>query len=185
MDISKIQTYSSVMNLKKAQNSNKNYQLESKGTEAKNKLETQVAEFKRTLQVQMLNNVKEQAGVSQITGLTESQYNLISDIEYNGKPLTELSQPEALELVSEDGYFGINKTSDRIADFVIKGAGDDLNQLKAGREGIIKGFKEAEKLWGGKLPDISYKTFEKSLEKIDKQISQVSGTTGAVMDIAV
>ena len=50
----------------------------------------------------------------------------LSDIGYNGKPIAELSQDEAAELVSEDGFFGIAKTSERIANFVINGAGDDL-----------------------------------------------------------
>ncbi|NCD12016.1 MAG: hydrogenase, partial [Epsilonproteobacteria bacterium] len=39
----------------------------------------------------------------------------LADIGYTGKPLSELSQSEASELVSEDGFFGIAQTSERIA----------------------------------------------------------------------
>ncbi len=49
-------------------------------------------------------------------------------------PISELSADEATALVQEDGYFGIDKTSQRIIDFVIKGAGE--HQLKR----IIKDF---------------------------------------------
>lgn len=96
-------------------------------------------------------------------------------IGYDGKNLSDLTQEEAAKLVSEDGYFGIKKTSDRMSDFVINGAGNDLEKLKQGREGVIRGYNEAEAAWGGKLPDISKKTLEETLAKIDKQIEKLGG----------
>ncbi len=92
-------------------------------------------------------------------------------IGYTGKPIADMSPDEAKALVSEDGYFGISQTSARLSDFVLSGGGNDLEKLKAGREGIIQGFNEAEKLWGGKLPDISYETLKKALAKIDEKIT--------------
>ncbi|MDD5400282.1 MAG: hypothetical protein PHQ93_03735 [Sulfurimonas sp.] len=92
----------------------------------------------------------------------------LKDIGYNGKPIAELSKKEATELVSEDGFFGINQTSQRIADFVINGAGKDEDRFRAGREGMIQGFKEAEEMWGGKLPEISQKTMDRAIEMVDK-----------------
>lgn len=100
----------------------------------------------------------------------------LADIGYNGKPIGDLTQEEAKELVSEDGFFGVAKTSQRIADFVLMGAGDDVEKLKAGREGILRGFKEAEELWGGKLPDISYETINKSVEMIDKKLAELGAS---------
>ena len=94
----------------------------------------------------------------------------LADIGYEGKPIAELTQAEATELVSEDGFFGVTQTSERIANFVLMGAGDDVEKLKAGREGILRGFKEAESMWGGKLPDISYETINKAVEMIDKKL---------------
>lgn len=95
---------------------------------------------------------------------------------YNGKPISQLSVEEASDLISTDGYFGVDKTSQRIIDFVMRGAGDDIDRLRAGREGILRGFAEAEKLWGGKLPDISYDTLAKSLEAIDEKIREMGGS---------
>lgn len=92
----------------------------------------------------------------------------LKNIGYDGKPIAELSREEAAALVSEDGFFGIDKTSQRIADFVINGAAGDEDRFRAGREGMLKGFKEAEEMWGGKLPEISQKTMEKALEMVDK-----------------
>jgi hypothetical protein len=98
-----------------------------------------------------------------------------SKIGYTGKPLQDLTPDEAKALVSEDGYFGVAKTSEKLADFVLSGGGNDLEKLKSGREGIIKGFKDAEAMWGDKLPDISQKTIDKALEKIDKKIEELGG----------
>ncbi len=99
-----------------------------------------------------------------------------ASLVYNGKPISELSSEKANELISGDGYFGVGKTSQRIIDFVITGAGDDIDRLRAGREGVLKGFAEAEKAWGGKLPDISYETLAKSLDSIDEKIREFGGS---------
>ena len=99
----------------------------------------------------------------------------LAGIGYNGKALEELSSDEANELVSENGFFGIANTADRIAGFVLNGAGDDVEKLKAGREGVAKGFDDAKKIWGGELPEISQKTIEKTLETLDKKIAELGG----------
>ncbi|MEA3288659.1 MAG: hypothetical protein U9Q04_00645, partial [Campylobacterota bacterium] len=84
---------------------------------------------------------------------------------------------EANDLLSEDGFFGIEQTSQRVSGFVLGFAQDDIELLKKGREGVVQGFKEAEKLWGGELPELSYKTQEKTLEIIDAKIAELEGTT--------
>ncbi|WP_024955962.1 hypothetical protein [Sulfurospirillum arcachonense] len=97
----------------------------------------------------------------------------LADIGYEGKPIAELTQEDAKELVSEEGFFGITQTSERIANFVLSGAGDDVEKLKAGREGILRGFNEAEALWGEKLPEISYTTINKAVEMIDSKLNEL------------
>ncbi|CCK79989.1 hypothetical protein [Desulfobacula toluolica] len=91
-----------------------------------------------------------------------------------GSDLNQISDPQSL--FGENDYWGVKKTSERISDFVLQGAGDDLERLKSGREGVLRGFQEAEKAWGGKLPDISYGTMEKSLEAIDEKIRELGGS---------
>ena len=86
----------------------------------------------------------------------------LSAIGYSGKPLNALSKNEAADLVSDKG-------------FLINGAGDDLEKLKAGKEGVINGFNQAQKLWGGKLPEISQKTQELLLKMIDERINELGG----------
>nr|MBF0222186.1 hypothetical protein [Desulfobulbaceae bacterium] len=82
----------------------------------------------------------------------------------------EQSKPKSFMDIFEEGYWGTTQTADRLSNFVISGAGNNVEKMRMGREGIIRGFKEAEKLWGGKLPEISYNTLEKALTKIDERI---------------
>ena len=97
----------------------------------------------------------------------------IKNTGYEGKPITELSVEEAGELISEEGFFGIDKTSQRVADFVFSFSGDDIDLLQKGREGIVKGFEEAKQMWGDELPQISHDTQTKTLELIDKKIEEL------------
>ena len=91
----------------------------------------------------------------------------LGDIGYEGKAIADLSKEEASDLVSEDGFFGVSKTSERIANFVINSAGGDEDLLRAGREGMLEGFKMAEEMWGSKLPEISQETMVKATEMVD------------------
>lgn len=78
------------------------------------------------------------------------------------------TQKKAQEAIAEDGYWGVNQTSDRIVSFATALAGNDASQLEKMRDAFLKGYKQAEKTWGGKLPDISQRTYDAVLEKFDK-----------------
>jgi hypothetical protein len=100
----------------------------------------------------------------------------LASIGYDGKPITELTPDEAKELVSDNGFFGIDQTSQRVSGFVISLAGDNVEALQEARRGVVKGFEEAEKMWGGELPEISYKTQEQTLKIIDEKINELLKT---------
>ena len=78
------------------------------------------------------------------------------------------TQKKAQEAISEDGYWGVKQTSDRILSFATALAGNDTKQLEKMRDAFLKGYEKAEKTWGGKLPEISKKTYDAVLEKFDK-----------------
>ena len=79
--------------------------------------------------------------------------------------MATLTPGEAQKLVSDDGYFGVQKTSDRIFQFAIGIAGGDPSRIDAIKEGINKGFAEAKKAFGDWLPDISYQTYDAVMSK--------------------
>lgn len=112
-----------------------------------------------------------------LMGIEEEGMLSLKDLGYEGKPILQLSPQEASALISDGGFFSVENTARRGADFVLSGAGEDLDMLKAGREGIVEGFAEAEKLWGGRLPDIAYETQKRTLALIDEKIRSLGANT--------
>ena len=128
-----------------------------------------------------LNASKDQQSVLDfLSGKGKINDKNLYDIGYIGKPIMDLSPQEATDLVGENGFFGITQTSDRVSNFVFSFAGDDLEKLQKGRDGIVKGFEEANKMFGGNLPEISYKTQERTLALIDAKIESLKNPQAKV-----
>lgn len=70
--------------------------------------------------------------------------------------------------IAEDGYWGVNQTSDRIIDFANALTGGDPDKIEDMRAAFEKGYKKAAKTWGGELPDLSQRTYDAVMEKFDK-----------------
>jgi hypothetical protein len=81
--------------------------------------------------------------------------------------LNLLTPEKAQELVADDGYFGVEKTSDRIVDFAINAFGNDPAKLEEMRAAIEDGFQQAAQVFGGQLPEISHQTYTAVMEKLD------------------
>lgn len=79
----------------------------------------------------------------------------------------DLTPEKARELISEDGYLGVEQTSDRIVQFAISISGNDPNRLEEIKASINKGFQMASKALGGTLPDISMKTYDAIMDKLN------------------
>ena len=105
---------------------------------------------------------------------------ILEDIGYKGKPIMDLSPQEATDLVGENGFFGITQTSDRGSNFFFSVAGDDLEIRQKGRDGIVKGFEEANKLFCGNLPERSYKAQEITVALIDAKIESLKNPQAKV-----
>lgn len=75
---------------------------------------------------------------------------------------------QAKKDISEDGYYGVKQTSDRILSFAKAVAGNDPKKLQEMRNAVEKGFKKVERMWGDKLPEISQQTYDRVMETFDK-----------------
>ena len=69
--------------------------------------------------------------------------------------------------IAEDGYWGVEQTSDHILDFAKALAGNDPDKAEEMLDAFKKGFEEATKAWGDELPEISQKTYDAVLEKFE------------------
>lgn len=72
----------------------------------------------------------------------------------------EETQRQAQEDISEDGYWGVKQTSQRLFDFASALAGDDVDKMKEMQAAVEEGYKLAAKAWGGELPEISKETYD-------------------------
>lgn len=143
-----------------------------------------IAQFtQQTLEVSF-GNFGSQSGIYDIISqnTTQKASSILSQIDfsaigYTGKDILSMDSTELNALVSEDGFFGIENTASRIADFVISGAEEDLDKLKSGFEGMKKGFEQAEQIWGDKLPQISQDTIDKAIEKVSARIAELGGNS--------
>jgi hypothetical protein len=99
--------------------------------------------------------------VSQMIGKQANASNLASLFSpENLKNVDAATIAQAKEDVSEDGYYGVKQTSQRLFDFASALAGDDEDKMKEMQEAMQKGFEKATKAWGTKLPDICQQTID-------------------------
>ena len=78
-----------------------------------------------------------------------------------------LTPAKAQELISEEGYLGVEQTSDRIVQFALSIIGNDPDKLEEIRASISKGFQLAAKALGGTLPYVSMKTYNAVMDKLN------------------
>lgn len=79
----------------------------------------------------------------------------------------DLTPEKARELISEDGYLGVEQTSERIVQFALSIADGDPNRLEEIKASIGKDFQMAAEALGGALPDISMETYNAIMDKLD------------------
>ncbi|MBO4904111.1 MAG: hypothetical protein J5367_02700 [Lachnospiraceae bacterium] len=91
----------------------------------------------------------DQAGVSKLADIFSPE---------NLKDVSPEDIAKAKEDVSEDGYWGVKQTSQRLFDFASALAGDDPEKMKEMQAAMEKGYKEATEAWGDELPGISKET---------------------------
>lgn len=73
---------------------------------------------------------------------------------------------EAAKEVADDGYWGVEQTSERLFSFAKALSGNDPTKADSMLEALQKGFDEATKSWGGELPELCQKTLEATRKKL-------------------
>ena len=78
------------------------------------------------------------------------------------------AETKAQAHIAEDGYWGVEQTSDRILDFAKALSGNDPEKADLLLDAFKKGFEEATKTWGDELPEISQRTYDAVIEKFEQ-----------------
>lgn len=120
--------------------------------------------------------------VSQMLGKQAGMYGIangddsIWKIFANGNfTVDAATKAQAQEDISEDGYWGVKQTSQRLFDFASALAGDDEDKMRQMQSAMEKGFKQAASAWGKDLPDISSKTLEAANKLFDEYYKSKQG----------
>ena len=81
--------------------------------------------------------------------------------------IATMTPEDAKKLVAEDGYWGVKQTSERIFKQAVAISGNDPTRIDKVKEGILTGFGMARTALGSALPDISAKTLDAVMKKLD------------------
>lgn len=87
-------------------------------------------------------------------GVTDLE-KMLASLEVDGA-----TRAEAASLIGEDGPLGVNRVSKNILEFAKAASGGDPAQIEKMKAAFLKGFSDAERVWGGALPAICRKTKE-------------------------
>lgn len=79
---------------------------------------------------------------------------------------------QAKEDISEDGYWGVKQTSDRIFDFAKALSGGDNDKMQKMLEAFKKGYEKATGAWGRELPSICKDTYDAVEKKFDEYFNK-------------
>lgn len=145
------------------------------------------------------NGIDREAIIAQMKADTEARMNQLTDIvkkmmQGQGNALaqtddiwsflasgdytvTEAAKLQAQEDISEDGYWGVKQTSDRILDFAKALSGGDVSKADELLEAFKKGYEEATAAWGKELPSITKDTYKAVEEKFAAWKAEANGTT--------
>lgn len=109
------------------------------------------------LQSNLINMVREMFGqqANIASGDESSIWKFLASGDFEVDAETKASAQEA---VSEDGFYGVKQTSERLFQFAMALAGDDVDKMKKMQDAIQTGYEQAEKMWGKELPEISKNT---------------------------
>lgn len=116
----------------------------------KTDLETQTSRF-TNMMMQMFNK-------QGITGLQAGSDAFWRQIASGNYTVDAKTKAEAQEAISEDGYWGVKQTSQRIFDMAKAIAGEDTAMMKKMQDAVEKGFSQATAAWGKELPGICGET---------------------------
>lgn len=106
-------------------------------------------------------------------GTADSMWSFLAKGDFEVDAATKA---QAQKDIAEDGYWGVEQTSDRILDFAKALSGNDPEKADLLLDAFKKGFKDATKSWGTDLPDISQRTYDAVVEKFE---NWKNGTTTA------
>ena len=141
---------------------------ENAGTSKVNDYQSVIKQMKGELSSknQQLQNLVDQLLSKQAKKYTTLK-DLFTDIKDGKINVDPATIAQAQKDVADDGYWGVNQTSDRLVDMAKALSGGDSSKADTMIAAIKKGFDQAADAWGGELPEICQKTIDAAVQKLN------------------
>jgi len=135
----------------------------------KDQMKSTELDMMRKLVESVHNSMKSQLGsiFSKKSSITLSTGAVLTEADF-AVPSMPGSVEDAKAALAEGGAWSVDATAKRITDLSAKIANGDVNMLEKMRDAFVKGYNDAERVWGGKLPDISRKTYDAVMNRFDE-----------------
>lgn len=128
---------------------------------------------KRAAQMQSLvTDMFKKQGIA--IGTADDMWKVLASGNFTADPETIA---QAKEDISEDGYWGVKQTSERIFSFALALSNGDEKQMEKMVTAVEKGFSLATKAWGKELPQISSDTHTAIMDKFDNWFKENGSDT--------
>lgn len=105
--------------------------------------------------------------VDQLLSKQAKKYTSLADM-FKNIQVDPATAAQAQKDIGEDGYWGVEQTSDRLVSMAKALSGGDATKADEMINAIKKGYDQATKAWGDKLPDICQKTIDAATEKLNQ-----------------
>lgn len=130
-----------------------------------NSILSQAENKAKNFEILISSTFKKQSNKSLLVSYASSNQlkNFFSNLKVDASTIAKAKKD-----ISEDGYYGVKQTSERILSLAKAVAGNDPKKLQEMRDAVEKGFKNVERMWGGELPEISQQTYEKVMSTFDE-----------------
>ena len=152
---------------------NQIYSKESVVAKLKADQEARIASMQSLVQKLLTKNVGELLGITDlfnIDGLNDNQLGSMNLAETFRKAASNASPEDIAQAkadIAEDGYWGVEQTSNRMVSMAIALSGGDTSKADLLMESIQKGYEKATKAWGEELPQISKDTLAATMQKME------------------
>lgn len=144
---------------------------EPSSTNAKDSNSTKVTDYSSIVakmkQEQANHNKQLQDLVDKLLSKQADKYTSLADM-FKNITVDPATAAQAQKDIGEDGYWGVNQTSDRLVEMAQALSGGDAEKADLMINAIKKGYEQAAKAWGGELPDICQQTVDAATEKLNK-----------------
>lgn len=140
-------------------------------TNAKDSNSTKVTDYSSIVsklkQQQASHTQQLQNLVDKLLSKQADKYTSLADM-FKNITVDPATAAQAQKDIADDGYWGVEQTSDRLVEMAQALSGGDATKADQMINAIKKGYDQAAKAWGGELPDICQKTVDAATEKLNK-----------------